>query len=1135
MSELFLKIVNMSISATWLVLAVLVLRFALKKAPKWSHVLLWGLVGFRLLCPFTLESALSLIPSSQTISPEIMLDPTPEIHTGIESVNRVVNPVLSEAFAPEPIASANPLQILIPIAAIIWCIGMAVMVLYTLLTYWRLRRRVRLAIRVKGNIYLSEAVSSPFVLGIFRPRIYLPYHMAELDRYHVIAHERTHIRRKDHWWKPLGFALLTVHWFNPLLWLAYVLLCRDIELACDEKVVGNMRPEQRANYSQALLNCSIDRRSIAACPLAFGEVGVKERVRNVLRYRKPAFWVILIAVIVCIVVAVCFLTDPVTDPGYDLIRQVTDEDGYTITSQERTPVNLVLNKEQLPEACFTRRGHTFAAYEVIPYQTYADNHLYLKHAGLDEDDPTYVRFTFAFQTDLLEKGNLLLPYQVEPNGYICNVTVNRSEVWDNQNTYDNAAYFEPASNGEGFCVLVKSNVCRNAVHHIAFMLTDMNRLTYGPQSEGDFPVTITTDNITSTGITLLFQQEESAIHGPLMVSNAFFLEEEINGQWQELPTLITPKFLDNTLDLSTLHYYTIDWTSLYGSLPDGHYRIGKPVEDGKTGESRVLYAEFSLPWTDSANSLPDAGLTIQAEDLKNTEVVLSFHPEDADADWYYLNPYRMEQRTDSGWTPMSLIPEMQYATWSGVAEPIPTNGGLVIPWEWYYGTLSPGTYRVALDVTQVKEYTPEDVITVYAEFTLPAGGIGPKSLEELAKGYSLEQAEIDGCLVMVDGDVRYNQQSWFDFVDLANHGQTANLRILQHYSPRDNEPSHTFIYDVAYDGNVFILRWCMLGGQDGIQEETYQYLRSFTGQGETEYVEYDAYERWVLTNDNRASYDEMWKSYASSQLNAIIPHQVLYSDLIWFPDHPEIPEKLTHARLVIPEGQDLVIEDTAALAKLRTLLANAEFLGYYPKTPDFGPELQITGTDGAITSMYVGMDSDMFELDGNCFDYGPGYDGYGSNNDIDLLWQILGLTEWTAPNVTKWPVELCNQYESYRETIQWAKENPPMNRMFVPLSPDWETDSLTITPAGGNAREITGAQRDKLWQDLCYAPMDKYYGPELDLQAAYTVEFTYQLWDFTCRIYPIGDDQFYITRTIDHVRYTCTSPELARAFEDALS
>jgi len=311
MSEVFLKIVNMSISASWLVLAVLVLRLALKKAPKWVNVLLWGIVAVRLICPFSIESALSLIPSAETISPEIMMVPSPTINPGTPLVYSEIKPDFSKGLIVDPSIVTDPLQIWIPILSAIWLIGIAVFLLYTNCSYWRLKRKVSEAVILRDNIYQSENVGSPFVLGIIKPKIYLSYNMEDQDLEHVVAHERAHIRRKDHLWKPLGFLLLTIHWFNPLMWIAYVLLCRDIELACDEKVIKEMGNEQRADYTQALVACSVNRRMIAACPLAFGEVGVKERVKSVMNYKKPAFWIIILSVIICVVVAACFLTNPV--------------------------------------------------------------------------------------------------------------------------------------------------------------------------------------------------------------------------------------------------------------------------------------------------------------------------------------------------------------------------------------------------------------------------------------------------------------------------------------------------------------------------------------------------------------------------------------------------------------------------------------------------------------------------------------------------------------------------------------------------------------------------------------------------------------------------------------------------------
>lgn len=313
MNEFFLKIINMSISASWLIFAVLILRLVLKKAPKWVNVLLWGIVAIRLICPFSFESALSLIPSAETFPKKIISGPSFDVQSGITPVDNRINDYLGDRYFEGVTVPANNGNTIMTILTIVWTIGILLLVAYTVISYWRLHREIDTAVRYKDNIFQSENVSSPFVLGLIKPRIYLPFKLDGQDMEHVVAHEQAHIRRKDHWWKPLGFLLLTIHWFNPLMWLAYVLLCRDIELACDEKVIKGLSNEQRADYTQALVDCSVNRRMIAACPLAFGEVGVKERVKSVMNYKKPAFWVIIIAVIVCVGVAVCFLTNPKQD------------------------------------------------------------------------------------------------------------------------------------------------------------------------------------------------------------------------------------------------------------------------------------------------------------------------------------------------------------------------------------------------------------------------------------------------------------------------------------------------------------------------------------------------------------------------------------------------------------------------------------------------------------------------------------------------------------------------------------------------------------------------------------------------------------------------------------------------------
>lgn len=326
MAEIFQKALNMSIAAGWLILAVIALRLLLRRAPKRFRLLLWAVVGLRLALPWSIESALSLIPSAQTLPEGIMLERAPVLDTGISALNGAINPGFTAAFTPELGASANPLQVLLPIAAALWMLGAAAMLLWALVSWLRLRKRVREAVRLEENVYECE-IASPFVLGLFRPRIYLPFSLENGERELVLAHERAHITAGDHIIKPLGWLLLAAHWYNPLVWLAYALFCRDIELACDERVVRGLSRSDRADYSQALLDLSRPRGGVRACPLAFGESSVKGRVKSVLSYKKPAFWLVLLAVVVCVGAAVCFLTDPKEEA-----EPVDDGDGGVVIS-----------------------------------------------------------------------------------------------------------------------------------------------------------------------------------------------------------------------------------------------------------------------------------------------------------------------------------------------------------------------------------------------------------------------------------------------------------------------------------------------------------------------------------------------------------------------------------------------------------------------------------------------------------------------------------------------------------------------------------------------------------------------------------------------------------------------------------
>ncbi len=329
MEMIFLNVFNRSLAAGWLILAVIVVRFLLKKAPRRLSCVLWAVVAVRLLCPFFPVSSFSLIPSGETISAEVVrFAPAPAIDSGIPALNEALNPMIGERFAQAPGTSVNPLYIWTAIAGIVWLVGVAVMVGYALLSSLRMRSVVREAVplgmcaephgarpletgaALPDNVWLCDAVRSPFILGIVRPKIYLHSGITREQMLCILAHEQAHVERLDHCLKPFGWLLLSVYWFHPLVWIAYMLFCRDLELACDEKVVGGMDLDGRKAYSHALLACSLQRKMIFSYPLAFGEIGVRERVKGILHYRKPAGWIAAVAVLACAAVAVCFLTDP---------------------------------------------------------------------------------------------------------------------------------------------------------------------------------------------------------------------------------------------------------------------------------------------------------------------------------------------------------------------------------------------------------------------------------------------------------------------------------------------------------------------------------------------------------------------------------------------------------------------------------------------------------------------------------------------------------------------------------------------------------------------------------------------------------------------------------------------------------
>lgn len=310
METIFLEVLNRSISAGWLILFVAVLRFVLKDASKNWRTFWWGLVAVRLIVPISIESIFSLIPSKETVSPEILYANSPTINTGVAAVNEVVNPVITKTFAPAAGASVNPLQVVTYVAARVWILGMIALFLYMIISYLRLKKVVAEAVELQDSIWICDHISDPFILGVGKPGIYLPSTLEVTQMQYVIAHEKAHLKRHDNLWKPMGFCLAGIYWFNPLIWLAYYLFCKDMELACDEKAIKGKDLRYRKNYSETLLELSCDRKFVGTCPVAFGETGVKGRIKYVLEYKQPTFLLKVVALISILIGALCFLTNP---------------------------------------------------------------------------------------------------------------------------------------------------------------------------------------------------------------------------------------------------------------------------------------------------------------------------------------------------------------------------------------------------------------------------------------------------------------------------------------------------------------------------------------------------------------------------------------------------------------------------------------------------------------------------------------------------------------------------------------------------------------------------------------------------------------------------------------------------------
>ena len=822
-TDLFLKVLNMSISALWLVAVVILLRFAMKRAPKWVHVLLWAFVALRLVCPFTIESALSLIPSTQTVPPEIMLSPSPAVDTGIEVVNDVVNPIIQSSFTPNPMSSANPLQILIPVSAAFWLAGIAVMAFYTLISYLSLRWKMSTAVRLKGNIYRSEAAASPFVLGLFRPRIYLPFSMEEKDIPHVIAHERSHIRRKDHWWKPLGFAVLTVHWFNPLVWLSYILLCRDIELACDEKVIRELGQKEKAEYSQALLNCSIRHRSIAACPLAFGEVGVKQRVKSILLYKKPGFWILLVALLLCLAVAVFFLTDPITEEPEPEFHSAIQWFDYLETGtypdenadfQAKTPdfpgVTFQCTPGELTAE--TVNGSTTLITGMPIWNLYLCD---LTGDGIDEFcatvsfgsgiiDQHVVVYDYATQTEytLWERGVFDYTLRLEDGILMCDKRFYPHE--------------DVADTGPLMLVSAGGGDDKRLAIHAEEEKQDENAVSF---DSFDFT------NVDAVLLTNAHNGKSTAIADPTAIEDICALLSVISGnngrssKGNHHQGTFVLTLMDGVEQVFQITFGDED-IFFYGTYDEKFSKMYDLVDYNIESVIHYLYRydESGYDW-----GYEETWVTAEPP----YSITQSIPQEGLQGDIEYLQPgdilgygFLKEERRD-------LAVLLNRLTEDAFVEPEDFTATMKVNLSWDGGRMtlySDGKQTVFGD-DQTWAVRNGDLNNFLSRFTRErlAGG-QQLPLEELNPYYNSEQAMIDGCVIMKDGDAQSGQNLFYDFSETVMVGKPAQIRIAYFSS---DERFAIQVAGVIYDGESFTWR-AVESGQ--LFERHYKYLYHFNGE-----------------------------------------------------------------------------------------------------------------------------------------------------------------------------------------------------------------------------------------------------------------------------------------------------------------
>lgn len=956
----FPDLMDLNLTASIVILFVICVRQFLKGAPKIFSYALWGIVLLRLLVPVSIESSMSFVPQRTEFSSMVELnEQLPEIQFEMPQ-DRADNEWHRENTAPgEPLVQTYRSLDAETYLTFGWLTGIAAMLIYSMISYWKLKRKIRVVVPLEKGIYIADDIDTPFVMGFFRPEIYLPGTLDQTEQKFIIAHEKHHIHRGDHIFKALGFLALTIHWFNPFVWAAFILSGRDMEMSCDEAVIRKLGEDVRAEYSASLLNLATGRRMFSGTPLAFDEGDPTERVRNLARWKKPAVWVILICAITCIVLAVCLLTDP--ERAFP-----TEFEQYFMPDQK---VELLSGRNGENERTL---GVTFEG-------TSGPRELELELWYQDSGEQ-WVKGESGIIT-LQETCKLTIP---AGSTFAVAATSNggRGGYATVKLTPGHGIVFDEFEHE----ILTGRNTKSSREEASAWTVPEENE---GASEADNWGVTMTARDQTQSSVELVFTLDDTEEEGTVWFGETYRIFLWDNNQWAELAVAdaerpLEPAAVEYLTEIKPGQpvYQTIDWYENYGNLPAGKYRIQMSISLQKEGEfpiSKPIFAEFSL------SNYQNWAVSTQVHEVTPESLVLTFHNELDDPIWR-LPGYTIQSWLDGYWVDMDVG-----KTWHKTTEQVdfdhlsnPQNG-MFIQWDGI-GSLPEGQYLIGQVFCTDADLTKGQLFTVYASFEITGESGGIKPLENLPEIYSGEQAMIDGCLVTRDGEVSENLAVLKEFVETTSRGEPAFIRIVNWYY---GEESHYTAEDLTFDGSQYILEWIEDGRR---QSRSYRYLKHFSGEKERENMAYDAYEHYVLVNDNSVSWQQIWESLISSQFGAAIDHWTICSDYLYYTKHPDLPDKPNYAILEFMDEGLVTVTDFDRLEKIWILFSEAEFLGYEPKTHSIGVGLNliITSQNGETITIELDPDSDICRINGE-------YVWYGKADEPEYtykLWEYLGITQW---------------------------------------------------------------------------------------------------------------------------------------------